>query len=143
MAKVIFNIKDFEKWQSRFEKSSGDYKPYIENGLKQCHEHITKKLDRDAREPNYPAGGKYSGGGTRNAIHRESKVVWIGDDVATVKVGFDYSKSIVPIFLMKGTPKMSPVQLLDDDIYGSKTRSECRKIQLAELEKWWKGFNQT
>lgn len=141
MAKSTFNIKDFEEWQKRFEKSSGDYKPYIERGLNECHQHITNKLDRDAREPNYPAGGKYSSGDSHSAIHRDANVVWVGD-VASVKVGFDYSKTFVPILLMYGTPKYKPVTELYDDVYGSKTRSECRKIQLAELEKWWKGFNQ-
>lgn len=140
MAKVAFNIKDFEQWQKRFEKSAGDYKPFIESGLKKCHEHITKNLESHSNESYYPAGGKFSGGGSEKSIHRDANVVWVGDS-ASIKVGFDYSKSFVPILLMYGTPRYSPVKELYDDVYSSKTRSECRKIQTAELEKWWREFD--
>lgn len=135
------DFHEVEKWQSRFESAGVSWKPFIESGLKKCHSYITKNLERDAVPSNYPAGGKYSSGDTRNSIYKDADVHWLGSDRATINVGFDHEKSFVPIILMYGTPKIKPVTKLYDDIYSRKTRSECRALQLDDIEQWWEDFN--
>lgn len=136
------DFHEMEKWYERFDKAGRSWAPYIEDGLTKCHRYITKNLERDAVPSNYPAGGKYSTGGTAKSIYRDPTVHWLGSKNAYVKVGFDHKKSYVPLILMYGTPKIKPVRKLYNDIYSRKTRSECRALQLDDIEQWWEDSKQ-
>lgn len=130
-----------ELWQKRFEKAGVSWKPFIESGLEKSHSYITGNLEKHSQKSFYPAHGKFSSGGTNAAIHRDSKIIWLNDNFATIRVGFDHSKTVAPLLLMYGTPKMRPVTELYDDIFGRKTRSEIRHLQLDDIEQWWGDFN--
>lgn len=135
------DFNQIELWQKRFEKAGVSWKPFVERGLEKSHSYITGNLEKHSQKSFYPAHGDFSSGGTNEAIHRESKVSWLNDDFATICVGFDHSKTLAPLFLLYGTPKMRPVTELYDDIFGRKTRSETRRLQLDDIEQWWEDFN--
>lgn len=109
--------------------------------MKKSHSYITGNLEKHSQKSFYPAHGDFSSGGTNEAIHRDSKVIWLNDSFATIRVGFDHSKTMAPLMLMYGTPKMRAVTELYEDIFGRKTRTEIRHLQLDDLEQWWEDFN--
>ena len=135
------DLNQIDLWQKRFEKAGVSWKPFIESGLKKSHSYITGNLEKHSQKSFYPAHGDFSSGGTNEAIHRDSKVIWLNDSFATIRVGFDHSKTMAPLMLMYGTPKMRAVTELYDDIFGRKTRTEIRHLQLDDLEQWWEEFN--
>lgn len=135
------DLNQVELWQKRFEKAGVSWKPFIESGLKKSHSYITGNLEKHSQKSFYPAHGDFSSGGTNEAIHRDSKVIWQNDTFATIRVGFDHSKTMAPLMLMYGTPKMRAVTELYEDIFGRKTRTEIRHLQLVDLEQWWEDFN--
>lgn len=135
------DLDQIELWQKRFEKAGVSWKPFIESGLKKSHSHITGNLEKHSQKSFYPAHGDFSSGGTNEAIHRDSNVIWLNDTFATILVGFDHSKTLAPLFLMYGTPKMRAVTELYDDLFGRKTRTEIRHLQLDDIEQWWEDFN--
>lgn len=135
------DLNQINLWQKRFEKAGVSWKPFIESGLKKSHSYITGNLEKHSQKSFYPAHGDFSSGGTNEAIHRDSKVIWLNDTFATIRVGFDHSKTMAPLMLMYGTPKMRAVTELYDDIFGRKTRTEIRHLQLDDLEQWWEEFN--
>ena len=135
------DFNQIELWQKRFEKAGVSWKPFIESGLKKSHSYITGNLGKHTQKSFYPSHGDYSSGGTNEAIHRDSKVIWLNDSFATIRVGFDHSKTMAPLMLMYGTPKMRAVTEIYDDIFGRKTRSETRRLQLDDIEQWWEDFN--
>ena len=135
------DLNQVDLWQKRFEKAGVSWKPFIESGLKKSHSYITGNLEKHSQKSFYPAHGDFSSGGTNEAIHRDSKVIWLNDSFATIRVGFDHSKTMAPLMLMYGTPKMRAVTELYDDIFGRKTRTEIRHLQLNDIEQWWEDFN--
>ena len=135
------DLNQINLWQKRFEKAGVSWKPFIESGLKKSHSYITGNLEKHSQKSFYPAHGDFSSGGTNEAIHRDSKVIWLNDTFATIRVGFDHSKTMAPLMLMYGTPKMRAVTELYDDIFGRKTRTEIRHLQLDDIEHWWEDFN--
>ena len=135
------DLNQVDLWQKRFEKAGVSWKPFIESGLKKSHLYITGNLEKHSQKSFYPAHGDFSSGGTNEAIHRDSKVIWLNDSFATIRVGFDHSKTMAPLMLMYGTPKMRAVTELYEDIFGRKTRTEIRHLQLDDLEQWWEEFN--
>ena len=135
------DLNQVDLWQKRFEKAGVSWKPFIESGLKKSHSYITGNLEKHSQKSFYPAHGDFSSGGTNEAIHRDSKVIWQNDTFATIRVGFDHSKTMAPLMLMYGTPKMRAVTELYDDIFGRKTRTEIRHLQLNDIEQWWEDFN--
>jgi hypothetical protein len=80
-----------------------------------------------------PAGGKYSTGETKKSIDKSIDVDWQGL-TGGVKVGFNFKESgLTSIFLMRGTPRMSPVKGLKNAIYGAKTKKEIAQIQSEKI----------
>ena len=135
------DLNHVDLWQKRFEKAGVSWKPFIESGLKKSHSYITGNLEKHSQKSFYPAHGDFSSGGTNEAIHRDSKVIWLNDTFATIRVGFDHSKTMAPLMLMYGTPKMRAVTELYDDIFGRKTRTKIRHLQLDDIKQWWEDFN--
>ena len=113
--------------------SSDAMKRGVESALKASKEYVNPKIK--SAMSNLPASGRYSTGGTEQSIDEDMTVDWQGLR-ATIKVGFDFKKSgLKSIFLMYGTPKMSPVNGLKAAIYGAKTQKELAAIQEEALQK--------
>lgn len=131
------DFHEAEKWVEKFNMNNLDVKPAIENALTYTHKYITKNITMHMQNQYLPSKkkpGMYSSGDTEKTIYKDCRIMWSGDKNAYVWVGFDHSKGGASIFLMYGTPKMNPSAYLYDDIFGRKTRSNVRLIQLDEFE---------
>jgi len=105
----------------------------VESALKASKEYVNPKIESAMAK--LPASGRYSTGDTKRSIDKDMSVDWNGM-TGTIKVGFDFSKSgLTSIFLMYGTPKMSPVAGLKNAIYGTKTQKEIAELQGEALNK--------
>lgn len=109
----------------------------VEGALKSSKEFVNTQITKAMAKSNLPAHGEYSrlGEPTKNSIDRDMTVQWNGLE-AEIKVGFDFKKSgLTSIFLMYGTPRMSPANGLEDAIYGRKTQKQIAKLQEEALFK--------
>lgn len=114
---------------------SSAMKKGVDEALRASKEYVNPKIESAMAKGNLPAGGKYSTGGTKESIDRNLNTEWYGF-VGETKVGFNFKESgLKSIFLMHGTPKMSPVAGLKDAIYGGSTQREIARIQEDELNK--------
>lgn len=127
--KIKLEFSGFKEMAEKLDKINGDLKKTSEEALLKSKTVVTQNLLKVTNKSNYPAHGKYSHGGTRHSIDTDKNVNWQGS-TASIPVGFDMTKSgLTSIFLMYGTPKMPKVQPIYDAVYGSKTKSQIKKIQ--------------
>ena len=135
--KVTIDFKGFDEYAQRLDELGSDslLKKGVEAGLKASKQHVNQELGKAIQKSNLPAQGKYSHDQTKKSIDNDYDVEWDGS-IGLTKIGFDFSKSgLTSIFLMYGTPKMSPVPGLYDAIYGNKTKSKIRKLQKEAIGK--------
>lgn len=111
-------------------------KQAVEAGLKATKDYVNKNADAAMSKGNMPARGKYWTGRTKKSLDKNYDVDWAGY-TGTINIGYNLEESgLTSIYLMHGTPRMSPVPGLNDAFYGKKTKSEIKKIQKEALEKW-------
>ncbi len=135
--KVGLHSNCFEDLMAKLDEvgSTDAMKKGVEGALKTSKQHINQLLNTAMQTGNLPAGGKYSTGETKASIDEDMNVEWSGT-LASLKVGFDLQGSgLRSIYLMHGTPKMSPVPGLYDAIYGSATKKELGKLQTEAINK--------
>ena len=135
--KIGLQVKGFEEYMAKLDELGGNtvMKRGVESALKASKQHVNPKIVTAMASGNLPAGGKYSSGDTKQSIDTDMSVEWNGL-TASIKVGFDFKKSgLKSIFLMYGTPKMSPVAGLKNAIYSTKTKKEIAEIQGEALNK--------
>ena len=101
----------FDRILEEIDKVNGSVDRVIESVLSGAAKQIQSDTLEAAQRPNYPAGGRFSGGDTRKSIATQTSVDWEGT-VASVPVGFDFSKPGAGGFLISGTPMMPPVPAL-------------------------------
>ena len=133
--KIGLQFDGWEETLSKLDKLGGTtaMKRGVEAGLKASKEYVNPQLEKAMAK--LPAGGKYSRGITKKSIDKDMTIDWQGM-TGEIKVGFDFSKSgLTSIFLMYGTPRMSPVSGLKNAIYGAKTKKEIKKIQAEAVQK--------
>lgn len=105
----------------------------VNAALKSSKEYVNPQIE--AAMGKLPAGGRYSTGDTKQSIDKDMSVDWEGL-TGVIKVGFDFKKSgMTSIFLMYGTPKMSPVAGLKNAIYGAKTKKQIKELQAEAVNK--------
>ena len=97
----------FVEMLRKLDSLGGDVKKATQDALLQASETIYEDTLDAMQKSNLPAGGKYSQGTTMESIIRDAQVTWEGL-VASVPVGFDFSKPGAGGFLITGTPKMQP-----------------------------------
>lgn len=125
----------FEQYMAKLDELGGSkaMRRGVEGALRTSKQHVNPKII--AAMQSLPAGGKYSTGDTIKSLDTDMAVDWDGD-IAKIKVGFDFSKSgPTSIFLMYGTPRMSPVKGLKAAIYGAKTKKEIAELQADAMAK--------
>lgn len=111
-------------------------KQATESALKATKDHINAKADAIMQKGNMPAGGKYWTGETKRSLDKNYDVEWSGY-TGSINIGYDLDASgLTSIYLMHGTPKMTPVSGLYDAFYGKKTKSETKVLQKEAIEKW-------
>lgn len=106
-----FETPPLERMIKRLEELGGDVKKATADALQQAAEKIRDDT-LDALNPaNLPAHGQYSTGATRKSVAEVEPVKWEGT-VASVPVGFDFSKPGAGGYLISGTPRMRPDPVL-------------------------------
>ena len=133
--KIGLQFDGWENYMAKLDELGGSKAMIrgVEGALRASKQYVNPLIESSMAK--LPAGGKYSSGNTKKSIDRDMSVDWRGM-TATIKVGFDFSKSgVTSIFLMYGTPKMKPVAGLKNAVYGSKTQKEIATIQEEALMK--------
>lgn len=134
MPKLKVEFDGFDRVLAKLTKLGGDAKKVTEEALRETHSIVTANVENAMAPSNLPAGGKYSEGVTLESLRRSANIEWQGD-VASVPVGFDIKKGgLASIFLMYGTPRMSPAKNLYNAFYGTKTR---KAVTAAQEEVFW------
>lgn len=124
MSKCYLDFSGMEKVMKQFEEMGGNVKEAAEDALKATHQKITPGIEKAWRPHNI----KYTGN-TGKSIVKDPHVEWEGL-VAGVDIGFDITNGGMPsIYLMYGTPRITPDRNLYNSIYGSKTRKEAKELQ--------------
>lgn len=119
--KLTVDFDGFDEMIAKLE-SLGNPKITVERALKESHTLITKELEKVMESHNRTHQ-------TERSIKRSADVEWEGN-IAFSEVGFDIANGgIASIFLMYGTPKMSPDKKLYNAIYGTAMRKKIREIQ--------------
>lgn len=138
--RIGLQVKGFEEYMAKLDKIGGNQamRRGVESALKASKDYVNPQIEAAMATSNLPAGGKYSTGNTKESIDKDMSVQWEGA-TASIKVGFDFSKSgLTSIFLMQGvngTPRIAPVTGLKAAIYGTKTQKEIAKLQGEALDK--------
>ena len=133
--KIGLQASGFEDYMSKLDELGGSKAMIrgVESALRASKQYVNPLIEKSMAK--LPAGGRYSTGNTKESIDKDMSVEWQGM-TATIKVGFDFSKSgVTSIFLMYGTPKMKPVAGLKNAVYGAKTQKELATIQEEALQK--------
>lgn len=126
--KTQLDVSGLEEYIKKLENLNKDLKKTFESALHATNSHVTKKIE--------PTIAKHKQtGATESSINKENKVTWQGTTAIT-KVGFDIKNGgLASIFLMYGTPKMTPDRGLYNAFYSNKTKKEILEIQQEVFRK--------
>lgn len=135
--KIGLKFEGFEEYIAKLDQLGGSdaMRRGVESALKASKQYVNPKINVAISHPNLPAKGKYRTGQTERSIDTDMSVEWNGQ-IGSIKIGFDFDKSgATSIFLMYGTPRMSPARGLKASIYGSGTKKEIARIQEEAVTK--------
>lgn len=124
-ATLNLDTRNLEELITKLDELGGDIKSVVTEALIEGATIITVDTQNALSDRNLPAGGKYSTGETRESVVKDLNVKWEGS-LASIKVGFDYSKPGAGGYLITGRPNMRPVEQLNM-IY--KGKNYMRQIQ--------------
>lgn len=138
----------FAEMNRKLLRLEADAKAAAEKALEVTRDIVTREAEI-AMQPQYlPAGGKFQrkdkSKNTLSTLVKDAKVKWKGDE-ATIEAGFDLSKSLVSIYLMRGVPKKNMVkdQKLYDAFFGEAVRQEYLAAQKQIYEQAIEKANNT
>lgn len=124
MARKKFQLEfdGLDYYLDKLKSLETDIEPVVEDALKKSAEYVTEQADA--------AIAKHDDtGATHESLVKNAEVKWTGT-TAEIKVGFDISNGgIASIFLMYGTPTMTPDKKLYSAIYGAKTKKAVKALQ--------------
>ena len=120
--KLTIDFKGFEEYMEKLDKLGADTKKITDKALQKSYDAVTPEIET-AINPHKLTGA------TEKSLAKNEKVEWEGT-TAYIKVGFNISNGgLASIFLMYGTPKITPDRKLYNSVYGTKTKNKVRKIQ--------------
>ena len=101
----------------------------VEGGMKATKQKVNPQITAAMQGGNLPAGGAYSTGATMDQLNTDFTVEWQGN-MASLKLGFNLTGSgITSIFLMYGTPKMSPAAGLREALVDNPAKISKKEMQ--------------
>lgn len=133
--RIGLQVAGLDEYMSKLDELGGSQamKRGVDEALKDSKKYVNPLIEQAMTK--LPAAGRYATGRTKESIDDSMVVDWEGM-TASIKVGFDFKKSgMTSIFLMYGTPRMSPVSGLKNAIYGAKTQKEIGVIQAEALSR--------
>lgn len=106
---LTFDTKKIEDMIGTLESIGVDVRKVVEKELKEVSDRYTMDTHLAISDQYLPAHGKYRSkeNETASSIIENPSVQWEGD-VASIPVGFDFTKPGAGGFLLYGTPKMQP-----------------------------------
>lgn len=128
MAKKRFGLEfdGLEQLMKKYEKLGGAAEDIAEKALEKTFDTVTPQIESAI------AGSRYNfnrTGRTKSSLEKSPTIEKKGF-VYSVPVGFDISDGGLPsIFLMYGTPTITPDRNLYNSVYGTKTRKKVREVQ--------------
>lgn len=132
MAKLKLEFDGLLDFADRIEAAGGSMKQTTESALKASFEIVQSKVKASVSASKFDFNHT---GETKGSIRKTPKVEWKGN-VAKVGVGYDIVKGGLPsIFLMYGTPRITPDRNLYNAIYGAATKKAVKKVQQEAFEK--------
>jgi hypothetical protein len=126
-----FETPPLERMIKRLEELGGDVKTATADALQQAAERIRDNTIDALNSSNLPAHGQYSTGATLKSVADVEPAKWEGT-VASVPVGFDFSKPGAGGYLISGTPKMRPDPALHK-MYKQKKYMESVQDDMASV----------
>jgi len=127
-SKYALNFQEMLDLSERIEAAGGDLKEAVDKALRETHAYITPQLSTGIAR-------HVQSGDTRDALVERVAVEWINPLLAQVNIGFNLADGGWPsIFLMWGTPKMSPDTKLRKAAFGPAVKREVARIQKEALE---------
>ena len=109
----------FERMIRKLNEIGADTKTAVQDALTDAGKQIAKDTHAAVQKAELPAKGVYSTGATERSIIDDPAVEWNGT-VASIPVGFDFSKPGAGGYLISGTPKMRPDKKLNSMYKGKK-----------------------
>lgn len=124
--KFKLDFEDMQRLMKNYEQLGGQMKPLVEDCLKATFDYVTPGIESAI------AGSKFNfgrTGKTKGSLRKTAVIEWSGTKGA-VPVGFDIDNGgIASIFLMHGTPKITPDRNLYNSIFGTKVRKAVAEVQ--------------
>lgn len=120
-------ITGFESLIDRLESLGGDVKQAVSEGLTDAGAKIASDTVKALSSSSLPARGKYSTGTTMQSVVQDPTVEWEGQ-VASIPVGFDFSKPGAGGFLISGTPRMRPDVVLNKMYKSKRYMNQISKV---------------
>jgi hypothetical protein len=124
-------VNGFKDKLKAFARAGGNAQKLVEETLQESSERVLIDTKLALSKSYLPAGGRYWTGTTSKSVVERADVSWKGL-VAEVPVGFDFSEPGAGGYLITGTPRMKPDQMLNK-IY--KQRSYMNKMQRDMADK--------
>lgn len=122
MARMKIEMEGFEDLMSRLQKAGAEIHDVTEKALEEAHKAVTPDIQTAIAKHRLT-------GETEGALIKDAEIEWNGLEAA-VKVGFRIEDGGLPsIFLMYGTPKMSPDKTLYNSIYGAAAKRKIKEAQ--------------
>lgn len=122
MAKLKVEFEGFKEISEKLDRLGGNLKATTDQALKKSFNAVTPGIV-SAMAPHRQSGD------TESSLKTSAEVTWNGL-VAEMPIGFDISKGGLPsVFLMFGTPKISPDRKLYNAVYGSTIKKKVNEIQ--------------
>ena len=116
----------FERMLRDLDEAGGDVVKAVDEAFATASEKITADTKTALARANLPAQGKFSKGDTMQSIVQDAKTEWEGF-VASIPVGFDFSKPGAGGYLITGTPRMQPDKALHKMYKQKKYMNEIQK----------------
>lgn len=131
--RIGFDTRALEQYAERLEAVGGSdaLKRATQSGMAAAKAETNKNIKAAMQAGNLPAKGAYSHGDTIGSLDENFTVKWTGNK-AELAVGFAINNGgLASVFLMHGTPRMSPANGLWDAIYGP----TAKRIEKKEMRK--------
>ena len=118
MSKFKVEFSGFEEMRKKLLALGANVDQVAEDALRVTNDIVVARLEKAIAKPNLPAGGKYSTapkkGSVQSSLRRDPLIEKQNGQVSAY-IGFDMKESgMKSIWLMKGTPKYSPVRGLKE-----------------------------
>lgn len=97
----------FDRMIRELEQLGGNVERAVTEALQSAADRVHDDTVAALDKANLPAQGRYSKGTTRKSVVEDPRVTWNGT-VASVPIGFDFSKPGAGGYLITGTPRMRP-----------------------------------